>query len=102
MDVERFDPATDAGAVRACYDIYLAAAAADKQRRPPMSPRPFRSWLTLGWTEDPSQTWLARGDDGQACEGSSVQPRVSQDRKGRGDIGGRRCLSAAAAARQMS
>ena len=67
MDVERFDPATDAGAVRACYDIHLAAAAADKQRRPPMSPRPFRSWLTLGWTEDPSQTWLARGDDSQAC-----------------------------------
>jgi GNAT superfamily N-acetyltransferase len=67
MDVERFDPAKDAGAVQACYDIFLAAAAADKQRRPPMSPRPFRSWLTLGWTEDPSETWLARGDDGQAC-----------------------------------
>src|SRR5215469_8109407 len=65
MDVERFDPATDAAAVRACYDIHLAAAAADKQRRPPMSPRPFRSWLTLGWTEDPLETWLARGDDGQ-------------------------------------
>jgi len=67
MDVERFDPATDAGAVRACYDIHLAAAAADKQRRPPMSPRPFRSWLTLGWTEDPSEAWLARDNDGQAC-----------------------------------
>jgi len=65
MDVERFDPATDAGAVRACYDIYLAAAAADKQRRPPMSPRPFRSRLTLGWTEEPSETCLARDDAGQ-------------------------------------
>ena len=67
MDVERFDPGTDAGAVRACHDIHLAAAAADKRRRPPMSPRPFRSWLTFGWAEDPSEAWLARDDDGQAC-----------------------------------
>jgi GNAT superfamily N-acetyltransferase len=65
MEVERFDPATDAAAVRACYDIHLAVAGADNQRRPPFSPRMFRSWLALGWTEDPSEAWLARGGDGQ-------------------------------------
>ena len=67
MHLERFDPGTDAGAVRACYDIHLAAVHADSQRRPPFSPRLFRSWLTLGWTEDPSEAWLARHSDGQAC-----------------------------------
>lgn len=65
MHLERFDPATDAGALRACHDVHLAAVREDKQRRPPMSPRPFRSWLVLGWTEDPAETWLARDGAGQ-------------------------------------
>jgi GNAT superfamily N-acetyltransferase len=67
MDLERFDPATDTGAVRACYEIHLAAAREDKQLRPPMSARPFRSWLSFGWTEDPAATWLARDDAGLIC-----------------------------------
>lgn len=67
MDAERFDPATDAAAMRACHDIHLAAAHADGQRRPPMSPQRFRAWLTYGWTEDPVQAWLARDGSGQAC-----------------------------------
>ena len=67
MDLERFDPGSDAGAVRACYDIHLAVAGADNQRRPPFSPQLFRSWLALGWTEDPAEAWLARGSDGQVC-----------------------------------
>jgi GNAT superfamily N-acetyltransferase len=66
MDLDRFDPATDPGAVRACHDIHLLAARADNQRRPPMSPRVFRSWLTHGWTEDPQESWLARDEAGQA------------------------------------
>jgi GNAT superfamily N-acetyltransferase len=67
MDLERFDPATDAAAAQACHDIHLAAARADNQRRPPMSPRVFRSWLTYGWTEDPAQVWLARSGEGRPC-----------------------------------
>jgi len=67
MDLERFDPGSDAGAVRACYDIHLAVAGADNQRRPPFSPQLFRSWLALGWTEDPAEAWLARRSDGQVC-----------------------------------
>lgn len=67
MDLERFDPAADAAAVQACHEIHLAAASADKQRWPALSPRVFRSWLTFGWTEDPGQAWLARDSAGQAC-----------------------------------
>src|SRR5215472_13753044 len=65
MDLGRVDPGTDAGAVRACHEIHLAAARADNQLRPPMSAQPFRSWLTLGWTEDPAETWLACDGAGQ-------------------------------------
>jgi GNAT superfamily N-acetyltransferase len=66
MDVERFDPATDAGAVRACHDIYLAAVRTDNPRWPAMSLPVFQSWMTYGWTEDPSQAWLARDRTGKA------------------------------------
>jgi len=65
MRTERFDPAGDTVAVRACHEIYLAAARADGMRRPAMSPRTFRAWLRYGWTEDPSEVWLARDDDGE-------------------------------------
>jgi len=65
MRTERFDPAGDTVAVRACHEIYLAAARADGMRRPAMSPRTFRAWLRYGWTEDPSEVWLARHDDGE-------------------------------------
>ncbi len=67
MRTERFDPASDTVAVRACHDIHLAAARADGMRRPPMSPRAFQAWLRYGWTEDPSEAWLARDDDGEVC-----------------------------------
>ena len=67
MDLQRFDPATDGAAVRACHVIHLLAARADEQRRPPGSPRVFRSWLAHGWTGDPVQAWLARDGAGLAC-----------------------------------
>jgi GNAT superfamily N-acetyltransferase len=66
MRTKRVDPAGDTAAVRACHDIHLAAYRADGIRRPPMSPRTFQAWLRYGWTEDPSEAWLAR-DDGEAC-----------------------------------
>jgi GNAT superfamily N-acetyltransferase len=65
MRTERFDPVSDPVAVRECHEIYLAAAHADGMRRPAMSPRTFRAWLRYGWTEDPSEAWLTRGDDGE-------------------------------------
>ena len=67
MRTERFDPAVDAAAVRACHDIHLAEWRADGVRRAPMSPRMFQAWLRYGLTEDPPEAWLARDDDGEVC-----------------------------------
>jgi GNAT superfamily N-acetyltransferase len=65
MRTERFDPASDSEAVRACHDIHLAAYRAGGIRRAPMSPRVFRAWLRYGGTEDPVESWLARDDEGE-------------------------------------
>jgi GNAT superfamily N-acetyltransferase len=65
VQIERFDPATETSAVRACHDIHLAEWRADGVRRAPLSPRAFRTWLRYGWTEDPQQAWLARDSAGE-------------------------------------
>ena len=67
MRTERFDPATDTGAVQACHEIHLAEWRADGVRRAPLSPRMFQAWLRYGWTGDPQETWLARGSAGEVC-----------------------------------
>ena len=67
MDLERFDPATEAEPLRACHAVYVTAARTDNPRRPQMSLPVFRSWMTYGWTEDPSQAWLARDHAGDVC-----------------------------------
>lgn len=66
MRIERFDPAADTGQVRACHRIYEAGAPVDEPLGPAASYRNFAGWLRFGWTEDPVQTWLAYGEDGQA------------------------------------
>jgi GNAT superfamily N-acetyltransferase len=65
MRTERFDPASDSAAVRACHDIHLAAYRADGVRRAPMSPRVFQAWLRYGWAESPVESWLARDEEGE-------------------------------------
>jgi GNAT superfamily N-acetyltransferase len=67
VQIERFDPATDTPAVRACHEIHLAERHADSVRRAPLSPRAFRTWLRYGWTEDPQESWLARDSKGEVC-----------------------------------
>jgi GNAT superfamily N-acetyltransferase len=67
MKLERFDAAADSESVRACHDIFLAGAPADDPDGPPMLSRRFAAWLKLGWTEDPQECWLARGDSGEPC-----------------------------------
>jgi len=67
VQIERFDPATDTGAVQACHEIHLAERDADGVRRAPLSPRAFRTWLRYGWTENPQESWLARGSKGEVC-----------------------------------
>jgi GNAT superfamily N-acetyltransferase len=65
--LERFDPADDSRSTRDCHQIYLAGQPADDPHGPPMSPRYFAGWLRLGWTQDPSQAWLARDSEGEPC-----------------------------------
>ena len=66
MNLEQFDPAVDAARVRACHEIYLAGHPIDDPNHPPMSARFFAGWLTLGWTEDRQEVWLARDSQGRA------------------------------------
>jgi GNAT superfamily N-acetyltransferase len=65
MKLEQFDPATGAAEVRACHEIYLAGHPIDEPNHPPMSARFFAGWLTLGWTEDRQELWLARDSRGE-------------------------------------
>ena len=65
MDLERFAADRDAESVRASHEIYLSGIPADDPRVPPLSLRGFTGWLVLGWTEDPSETWLARDGAGR-------------------------------------
>ena len=65
MELEQFDPAAGAAEVRACHDIYLAGHPIDEPYYPPMSARYFAGWLTLGWTEDQQEVWLARDRHGE-------------------------------------
>jgi GNAT superfamily N-acetyltransferase len=65
MKLEQFDPAVDAAEVRACHEIQLAGHPIDEPNHPPMSARFFAAWLTLGWTEDRQELWLARDSHGE-------------------------------------
>jgi GNAT superfamily N-acetyltransferase len=67
MQLERFDPASEPGQVRTCHEIYVAGAPADNPHEPPMSFRRFQGWMIHGWTEDPSESWLARDAGGGAA-----------------------------------
>jgi GNAT superfamily N-acetyltransferase len=60
MDLEQFDPAAGGAPVRACHQIHQAGAPFDDPDGPGMPARSFAGWLALGWTEDPSEAWLAR------------------------------------------
>jgi GNAT superfamily N-acetyltransferase/RimJ/RimL family protein N-acetyltransferase len=67
VDLEWFSPAGDSAAARACHEVYLSGIPADDPAGPVMSYRPFAGWLEHGWTEDPSEAWLARDAAGNAC-----------------------------------
>jgi GNAT superfamily N-acetyltransferase/RimJ/RimL family protein N-acetyltransferase len=67
MNLERFAPAADPESVRACHQVYLAGVSADDPHVPPTSLRVFAGWMALGWTEDPSEAWLARDHAGEVC-----------------------------------
>jgi GNAT superfamily N-acetyltransferase len=59
---------TDAGGIRACHAVFLAAQQADEPEGPRMWERVFTGWLTVGWGGDPREVWVAPGQ----AEGSAA------------------------------
>jgi GNAT superfamily N-acetyltransferase/RimJ/RimL family protein N-acetyltransferase len=63
MRIERVDLG-DADAIGACHQVHVAAQQADDPELPPMPAGMFRGWLTVGWTGEPREVWLAREETG--------------------------------------
>jgi GNAT superfamily N-acetyltransferase len=59
---------TDAGGIRACHEVFLAARQVDEPEGPRMRERVFGGWLTVGWGGDPREVWVAPGQ----AEGSAA------------------------------
>lgn len=65
MRIERLD-LDDTKRIRECFEVYLAGMRADEPGGPWFSQTPFGAWLTLGWSGDLREVWLAT-DDGAAA-----------------------------------
>jgi GNAT superfamily N-acetyltransferase len=63
MRIEQLNPA-DEKAIKACYDVMLAAHKVDEQVEPPMSFGPFGLYLREGWEKSPGEVWYAVDDGG--------------------------------------
>ena len=78
--MERFDPVTDTGKVRACYGLYAAGAPVDDPHGPPMTQPVFSGWFAMGWTSCPRETWLATADDGTPAAGYVLELPVKANK----------------------
>lgn len=63
MEIAAWDPA-DADTAAACYQVYLAAHAADEPVEPPDSAATFRHSLTEGHGKTPKEVWTAADTGG--------------------------------------
>jgi GNAT superfamily N-acetyltransferase len=63
LKIVRWDPADEA-TTRGCYEVMLAAHAADKVIEPPGSYRLFGVMLREGWGRTPSEVWVGRAGHG--------------------------------------
>ena len=67
MEIERVGLApADTRKIRACFEVSLAAERVDEPEGPWFTERPFGGWLTVGWSGDPREVWLA-ADQGSAA-----------------------------------
>jgi GNAT superfamily N-acetyltransferase len=64
MRIERFDPRSNSGALRACHQMHEASEAHDDPGLPTMSLEAFSNWWADGFTGNPQQTWLATAASG--------------------------------------
>ena len=63
--IERFDPAADAGRLRACHEIVAAGRHYDDPSMPPRSFASFTAWWAHGYNSNPRQAWLATDTTGE-------------------------------------
>ena len=63
MRIERWDP-RDTATAMACYDVFLAAHAADEPIEPPPSAGMFVTLMAKGHQRTPSEAWAAPAADG--------------------------------------
>ncbi|MGH3265193.1 MAG: GNAT family N-acetyltransferase [Trebonia sp.] len=66
MRIEQLNP-TDEKAVRACYDVMLAAHKVDDPVEPPMSYGLFGLYFREGFEKTPGEAWHALDDAGTVC-----------------------------------
>ncbi|HEY2441853.1 MAG TPA: GNAT family N-acetyltransferase [Streptosporangiaceae bacterium] len=64
MRIAEFDPATDAGKVLACYQIYAAGKPMDDPHGPLLTLPFFAGWFRAGWAGHPRQTVAACSAEG--------------------------------------
>ena len=65
MRIEQVD-LTDTEKLRECFEVFHAAERVDEPEGPWFTGRPFGGWLTVGWSGDPREVWLAT-DQGSAA-----------------------------------
>jgi len=63
--IEQFDPASDAGRLKACYDIVAAGSPIDHPNLPGWPLRSFRLKWTYSFDSAPGEAWLATDDSGE-------------------------------------
>jgi GNAT superfamily N-acetyltransferase len=63
--IERFDPASDTRALKACHDIVVAGTPIDHPNLPPWPLESFRSKWTRSYDSAPGEAWLATDDSGE-------------------------------------
>jgi GNAT superfamily N-acetyltransferase len=65
MSIEQVD-LTDTQKIRECFEVYHAAQRVDEPEGPWFTERPFGGWMTVGWSGDPREVWLAVDQDSAA------------------------------------
>jgi GNAT superfamily N-acetyltransferase len=69
MRIEQFDPKTETGQLRACFEMTQAGWPVDHPDEPPWSYDAFAGKWARGYDTAPRQTWLASDDSGEPVGG---------------------------------
>ncbi len=80
MEIEQVGLApADAGKIRECFEVCLAAERVDVPEGPWFTERPFAGWLTVGWDGNPREAWLVT-EEGSAVGWYRLELPVRENR----------------------